>query len=426
MQKHGNLTLILHCNSVPAVEKIKDYQAVCGQIIFICSEVSGTALTENFSVISQVREKGKVAALNTAIQRAEGTHILWLHEGEAIPELPKLQQNTFCVARVNNERASTPVQNWQIRLIPNQNSAKPLFKGFEIPEIYSTAKQLGWRQSHYALNIQSGEALFPAEAIEKELDDEGHSIMHTFWQGMMSTEKKGFSNAIRFFNKALKQRKLAPWNELAALNSLANAYMEIYKLHEACKTAKKSLEIAADQRAPYLTLYQYYNLKGDHKEAYKALKKYVEISDVSTKANWDVYLPKAQATFLMAEISLYLGRHENAFNHYKQFFNYHNGSVSDTILEKLLIYSIELEDREKAICYFKELFGTDWSREFEDGQIDRIKEALSLFADKNWYGFVDNVYEQLVAHKPEDERLRNGWIRMLVKNDEIQRAQALF
>ncbi len=426
MQKHSNLTLIVYCSEMPNGEKIKAYQTFCRQIIFICDEENSPTLTEKFSIVSKVKEEGKVAALNAAIQKAKYAYILWMHDNETLPELlPKLHKDTFYAARISNGSGQTPIQNWQIRLIPNRNSVKPLLKGFEIPDIYSIAQQLEWQHSKQVFSISREEPLFPQKAIQKELDDGSESTMHTFWRGMMNTEEKKFTKAIQCFKKVLKRPILAPWNKLAALNSLANAYIETYKLYEACRTAKESLEISADQRAPHLTLYQYYNLKGNHKKAYGALKNYLQMADVSTKANWDVFLPKEQAVFLMAEISLYLGRHENAFKHYTQFCNYHNGNVSDSVLEKLLIYSIELGNRKKAIQYFKALFGPDLAEGLDKDQIVRVKEVLVLFADRNWYSFINKMYEQLVAQNPEDERLRNGWIRILMKNNEIQRAQAL-
>ena len=201
--------------------------------------------------------------------------------------------------------------------------------------------------------------------------------------------------------------------------------MESHAPEKAKKIAEESIARTPYQRAPYLILHQYYNLKGDYEKAYQKLLRYRKFVVKKTEANWDVLLPKAQTTLLLAEISRHQGRHKQAYKHYAQLFDNSNGNVNQSIIEKLFIYSVELQHRAKAMQYFYALFGDECYNQPDDDRSINITEALSLIVDKGWYDFASDIYSRLVQQQPEDEKLRHGLIRTLIKNDEVEKARAL-
>jgi tetratricopeptide (TPR) repeat protein len=421
-----NLTIICFCRGTPPQKKIAAYQKVCGQLILVCSTKVELSSTPEILVLPWQPENGKVTALNNAIKQAAGAYILWIDENETQTDIPDLQENALYPARISNTDTTTPAVNWQIRLFPNLNFNHPFFTGFEIPTLNPGLNNLTKQQVNDPLQIIRKGDLFLIEDIQLEINSGKGLPMNDFWQGILVSEKGQFSLAAQSFKKALKEGNLTYWNKLAALNGLANALMESHKLEEARETAKKSLALTNHQRAPYLTIYQYYNLNGEDAKAYQQLIQYQKAAVNETKANWDVFLTKAHTAFLMAEISYHQGWHEQAYHHYEQFFACNSGNVSQPILEILFLYSVELLHRKKARRYFNALFSEYLSGQFNKTNPSvQMMQALGLIKDKKWYEFASDVYRQLVSRWPENDSLRNGWIRTLIKNGQVEEAQAL-
>lgn len=400
MDQQPELTIICCCRNHLSGQRIHRFQQKCSQLILVyLTEIESSPDTDDALIIPWERAEGKVAALNNAIQQATAGHILWLENNEILPEIPQLEENTFYPARISNTKAELPVFNWQIRLFPTSSSQEIFLKGSEIPEIYSVLRELKVQQSDYQLNIRRRGELFPSEDIQKEADMENESPMHAFWKGMAASAQKRYASASRFFKSSLKEQDLTTWNRLAAFNNLANSLMGFQEWKEARKTAEQSLSITNQQRSPYLTLYQYYNMKGEDEKAYEQLTKYQKVAETETRANWDVYMPEAHVVFLMADISSHQGWHEQAYRYYEQFYKLNDGQVSRAIREVLFLYAVELQQREKAIHYFNALFGeylAEWP-DNEDQSVEVIREALSLITENGWYDFAADIYKNLLT-----------------------------
>jgi tetratricopeptide (TPR) repeat protein len=427
MNQSSDLTIIYCCSGEPNLLELEGNKEICGQLIIVCKHKYAYELAyERFQVVGWVPEEGKVSAMNKAARQAKGGHILWLEEGERLFEIPDLSKNTCYKARVIDDESEGPVHNWQVRLFPNVFPGDAPFSGFDIPEIYSTFVRLNWKQADIDITIQRKSALFTPNVIRQEIEAEAGSATHDFWAGMLAAENDNFNSAISCFKDALNYKsEMAPWNKLAAFNGLANALVETQQLQKAKRCAEKSLELSPNQRAPYLMLYQYYSTRGKPEKACEMLDRYRKVMGGITEANWDVYLPESQAVFLMAEISFRSGWHEKAYRHYEDFFAFNDGQVSQAVLEKLFIYAVELQHRTKAMRYFRAIFGSDYTTEFDEGTSQRISEALSLFADKGWHDFTSDIYGKLLDHRPEDENLRRSCMQALIKNDQLKKAQAL-
>ncbi len=223
----------------------------------------------------------------------------------------------------------------------------------------------------------------------------------------------------------MKNDSLFEFDYLAALNGLTNALVEQHKLQSAAEFAHRSLSCNSRQRAPYISLYKINKLLSNSEEAYEHLSNYLNFYRTRSEANLDVFLSIADTHFLMADLCFKQGGYQRAFHHYEQFYELNNGSVNQTVLEKLFIYAIELENYEKSVQYFQDIFGNYIPDKLDEDMSARLLESLSLFMDNGWYEFVSNIYRQLVTHNPEDNELLNGWITTLIKNKEIEKAQEL-
>lgn len=370
-------------------------------------------------------EGNKVGALNTAVRQVQTSFILVLESDEFafLSKLPETPEPAACYAAlVDVAGREVPQRNYQLRLFPRPVQHDPLFDGFAIPDLSRTFHSRQWTLSDTLIPIHKRQPLFSMARMEAAGEE---ATINPFWKGVFAFEHKKYRQAEKLFHQVIRQRRLLPFDYLAALNGLAGALTEQHKLKQALEIATRSVERDRRQYAPYLTLFKIHKLMGQPGEAYRALGLYLQKACYASRANMDVSLPLSDCHFLMAETAFGEGDYEQAFRHYEWFYELNNRQVSQAVLEKLFIYAIELKNYEKSIQYFDDIFGAYIPDRLTEDMSARLLESLSLFMDNEWYDFVSGVYEELVESNPGDNQLLNGWITTLIKNKEIARAQAL-
>ncbi|MGD8428551.1 MAG: hypothetical protein PVH63_13070 [Balneolaceae bacterium] len=434
MKKRGDTTLLFvledELMSAGRQSYYHNFSKEFGQVITI---VKDNVDDHWFSVytdesISYSTKEGKVAAVNRAVTKAERSFLMILENDEYCPfsKLPKnISENSCYRGIIDGAGEGVPQRNYQIRLLPVPDFEKPLFDGFSVPNLDQSFRKSGWKLAEEIIPIHKSRPLFQIADAEMEISQKKSESMSLFWQGILESNNQKYSNAEDKFRKFLKKEPCFEFDYLAALNGLANALVEQHKLSEATRIAKKSLQINSCQRAPYLTLYRVYKLEGRSEEAYQSLNDYLGVLRFASRSNLDVSLSLSECHFLMAETTFKQGDYERAFQHYEWFYELNDRAVSLPVLEKLFIYAIELENYEKSIQFFNDIFGDYIPDKLNDDMSARLLESLSLFMDNGWYDFVCGVYEELVAHNPKDNKLLNGWITSLIKNKEIEKAQKL-
>lgn len=373
-------------------------------------------------------EQGKVFGLNKAMAnvRTPFTFLLESSERFSPDQLPGRPEPQTCYrALIKEEDSSELRNNMQLRLCPVPQKSDRLFDGFAIPDLHRSFRQQGWQVAENELVITRHGLPFSAHAIKQEAAAEKPAPMQDFWGAILDSDSQKYHRAETGFRQFLKQEATFEWYRLAALNGLANTLVEQHKLQQANRIARQSLEISRRQRTPYLTLFKICELTNDSEQAYRYLEAYLEVSQMSSQANMDVVLSPADCHFLMADTSFNEGQYEQAFRHYEQFYDLREGQVSPSVLERLLIYAIELGSYDKAVRYFHAMFGDTPPEQLTETQSVRMREVLSLFTDQGWFDFASQTYEKLVAHNPGNQALVHGWISILIKNNEIEKARSL-
>jgi hypothetical protein len=92
MNQQSELTIICCCRSMPPPIQVAEYQMACSQLIVVCSTEREVPASPKVLMMPWKKESGKAAALNSALQKATGTHILWTEENETLPEIPPLEK----------------------------------------------------------------------------------------------------------------------------------------------------------------------------------------------------------------------------------------------------------------------------------------------------------------------------------------------
>lgn len=432
MYKRDDITLlyVLEEDSLNARQKshYKTFAKEFANVIAVIKEGMDARWLSTKRTIEYTLEDGKVAGMNKAVKRVRKKGFMVMESDEyCLPsKLPTKFKPDVCYrALVDVAAGSEPQRNYQVRIFPTPNDKEDLFDGFSVPDVNRSFQQFGWELADEIIPIHKSNPLFKISDAESEIAEEKSRLMSLFWQAILDSEHQQYNRAAEKFRKVLKEHTLLEFDYLAVLNGLANALVEQHNLEEARRFATKSLTVNRRQRSPYLTLYKVSKLSGKPDSAYKYLSDYLYTLRFASRANLDVSLSLSECHYLMADTTFKQGDYERAFHHYEWFYELNDGDVSQPVLEKLFIYAIELKNYEKSVQYFNDIFGDYIPDNLDDDKSARLLESLSLFMDNEWYDFVSDIYEQLVAHNPEDNKLLNGWITTLIKNKEIEKAQEL-
>lgn len=382
---------------------------------------------DGFEVREWDGEEGPVAALNRVVAASDCSRFLLLYADET-PDgklLPDETGEKSCAAfKLCQEGEGQSRHDYQLRLFPAPSEGA-LFEGYGIPDPTRAFHREEWVRAETVPVLRKRISAYPAGRVSEEAERCGDTLLAPLWRGLAEAEEQGYARAEEHFKQVLDGRPLLDFDRLAALNNLAHAQVEQHKLEAAMDAARRSLDHNPIQCAPYLILQRAYLMSGDREKSFSALQSYLEHLSRDSEANLDTRLSASATHYLMGEQKFREGDYEGAFRHYGEYHRLEEGEVDREILEKLFIYSIELENREKSITYFNELFG-EFLPDRLDGEMSaRLLESLSLFMDNGWYDFVSEIYEELVTHNPGDNELLNGWITTLIRNKEIEKARSL-
>ncbi|MEX0779625.1 MAG: hypothetical protein WD491_01645 [Balneolales bacterium] len=368
-----------------------------------------------------------VEGLNEAYHSVSANWIflLWSDEDVRITELENLDLNTkYCYPGLICSNIEDGRYNYDVRLIPVMKTSDRVFNGSTIPDLTGFIHNNKLRISDKNISINKEATFVKVEKLSYIANKKDCSTpMDWYWKGVYHTDQRQFKLAEKAFRSALKEDWLLSFYHLSALNGLANAQVELKKLKEAEKTVIQTLENEIFQFAPYLIQHKIHWLRGEWKCAYELLKKYLAFYQHGTRANMDFFLDLAQAHFLMAELSLVIKNRENAFKHFKQFYVLNNGNVSYRVLEKLFIYSIELEKKAEALLYFNNIFSKLISEQMSESDTNLVLEAASLFEAKGWDQIAYEVYEELFKVQPHNQSIIHRRLIALMRSNQIEKAK---
>lgn len=368
----------------------------------------------------------KVDILNRIVSNIDSKWILYLEADEDILlkqlDILPFTENEAYACLIECVGASSK-KYYQVRLFPN--TPGNVFEGIHLPDISACANKRGWALSEFVLPVQKASDLYSMDAIETEIELGANTSMSLFWEASLLSDSGHYAKAEQLFKKTIKQTEAIIYKKLAILNGLADSLMEQHKWEEAEIVALESLSESYIQRAPYLILFKVNYMNGRWEQAYKALEGYLGTLDYESRATMDVFFPVVECHFLMAESQSRLGDYEKAFYHFEQFYYLNNGEVTNSVLERLFIYSIELNDYDKSVFYFNEMFGEEMNEKAAEDIPIKMLESLSLFNKRGWYDFVGSVYEQLRNYDPTNKKLLHSWVATLVKANKLEQAQDL-
>jgi len=411
----GNLNMLTTIFSNVIALKPKDIEA---------EEVAGLKWLE-FSW-----DTGKVSALNNGIKYIQTPYLLRLDGCEYIDvdEIMKLKLHSGDKYLIHAQITCRikenlyPKKYLQPRIIPVQEGA---FKGFWLPDVEESFDGFNWKENDLIIHIERNTDLIDKKNIESESAMAVQTRQANFWDAVALADKGDIKKSENKFRKLIQKPSNFAAQHLAELNGLAYVLKELKDWEGSANYAKKSMALEKRQKAPYLLLFEMYFAYGRWEKANECLKKYAQNIDRDIHSATDVFLDVPDLHYLFAECAYKMHHFEQAFDHYQKYYKLKNGDVSEEILEKLFIYSIDLNDYENSIRYFYKLFENNLFELRNEVKKVKLYEALSLFMDNGWYDFVCKIYEELHTHRPDDDKILQGWIAALVRAKKIDKAQSL-
>jgi hypothetical protein len=248
------------------------------------------------------------------------------------------------------------------------------------------------------------------------------------WLGYYALEKQEIRLSESIF-KTLKQKFTLPFRDRASLlNGLAQVSFEKQQWDQARDLLQKSLELQEQQQLPHLIRFNITSKQMRWEEAYQNLYSYLQVLAEGSRINHDVVMPLDQTHQLLADTAYQGGQHERAFVHYQEVFRIRRELDKESdpnVLERLLLYSIELDEKEKAIMYFRTLYEDELTSELSDKQWQIIDRRIQLFAGNEWFDFVVQQYQQLFEHNSKRPAALRRLVAALIKNGQIEQAQSL-
>jgi len=380
--------------------------------------------------IEYIRDDGKVSALNNGIEQIHTPYLLYLDGCERInsEEIEELRFESGTKSLVHAQitcrvkENSNPKKYVQPRIIPVQEGA---FKGFWLPDVEESFDKFKWKENDLIIHIERNTDLIDKKNIENESALAIQTRQAVFWGAVALADKGEFAESEKKFRALIQKPSNFTTQHLAELNGLAYVLKELKEWKLSANYAKKSMALEERQKAPYLLLFEMYFAFGRWEKAYQCLEKYAQHIHGDIYSATDVFLDTPDFHYLLAECAFKMHHFEQAFDHYQKYYKLMNGNVKKEILEKLFIYSIDLKDYENSVRYFYKLFSNNLFELNDEVQEVKLFESLSLFMDNGWHDFVCQIYEELHNSHPDDNRILQGWIAVLVRAKKLDKAKSL-
>ena len=406
------------------MERLSDF----GEVIFVLNNklVPDDISRYSFLISDQVCS---TEALNRAYRQAVHNWILILEPGEEVSlrDLQKLHPEPgYCYKAVlESGENEFKKRNYAIRIIPKTDNTSTPFRGNLVPDVTEFISSNNLKVSGSSIFIKRVSELKDLNYLEEVNEMTPDTPMDYFWQAVYYAEKQKFYQAEKLFRQSMNTDFLPEFYHLAARNGLAISLFEQHRLDEAFDIADGSVLLNNRQYTPWILMHKICWMKSDWTGAYQYLEKYLEAGKYDSDSGFDIQMSKSDTYYLLAEVSLYNGDYSKAFRHLEKFFEVNNGEVSDEIPEKLLIYAVELQLKEKAIFYFNEIYSRHSLEKPDEKAMSRLLETLSLIEDNGWNDFASDIYEKLIAVYPGNHKILQGWLTSLLRSNQLQKARVL-
>lgn len=410
-------------------ESIHKLQKIFGSVVVLATREKPEDLGPGISWKTyEPAEQGAVEHWNRLIGEASRDWVLFMEAGEeirfySIPQPGELSPEMVVPAELHQEEGKTHRTIYQVRMV--HKSAKNPFKGRDLPDATSYVVTNNVPLCDHPFVMYRSANILEQINPDAEIAVRNAPPAAFLLKAEQLMVERKYVQAAAHYRNILKIEKLLPYDRLGAVNGLTRCYTEQYKWPKALQLTQKSLDAEPQQRIPYLIQYRIHQLNKEWAKAYDALKAYYEHVDKTGRASYDRAMAEEDVLEQLGELATKAGYKHDAFRYLEEIYSEKSAGEDKHLLRKLLMIAIELGKREKAICYFNDMFEENLPGNITSKEKAWLDDYMTLFMNNKWYTFVGEIYEQLYAAEPENPEYRRRLIVAFSKTDRIERARKL-
>lgn len=428
MAQNSDIGILLYSTKEKKLQtsRLEQFKEYFKEVVVIahCEESE----SETSDVVTYPLSESKTTVLNDAKSKITSNALLYIEADENVnfSQFDNFKIEDGFVYKAIIEMISSDVlnrQHCQLRLFPNSENFS--FFGGSIPYVQPFLRKENLKIHSEPLHLRKGGAIHGNSNAKLEIEQFSNHAEAWLLQGLLYAGEQKNKEAEKCFRTAIQLKSLPYFDHAAALNGLADALYEQNKWHDCKKFALQSIEVCKEQRMPYLILFRSSFAANQWEDAYNYLFQYLEILAQGTKVNHDVVLPLDDTHFLLGEAAYKKGWHERALVHYEQYYELKQGEVGQEIVERLLIYALEIGESKNAEMYFKAIFSDKIPDKLSPSERSKLLEYLTLFVDKEWFKLPLKIYEKIFKNNTDDALILRRWVTALIKANRIEKAQDL-
>lgn len=373
-------------------------------------------------------EEGRADVWNRLLSGAVSEWVLFLEQGEELrfyrlPEESDLNPATWVPACIKRKDEKSVKNIYQVRLV-HAGATNP-FAGRNLPDCTNYIMENGihlYDQPIVLERITDGLSYVDPE-MEMSTRNVSPKVYLVLGERLMDECKYVYAAAQ--YRELLNAERLLPFDRLGALNGLAQCYTEQYKWPKALHLAEKSIEAEPAQRVPYLILFRIYQLNKHWSDAYIALKAYHKQMGETSRSSFDKAMSEKETLAKLGEFAMKAGEKEEAFEYFEEMYTDKGEAADKELLRSLMMLSIELEKREKAIMYCGKIFESAFPDKMTGRQIVELNDYMTMFMQNGWYVYASEIYEELYKKFSDDDEYRRRLIVAFSKTNRIEKARKL-
>lgn len=343
---------------------------------------------------------------------------------ESIPGGNIISETNWPAVRLEQQTdEQTSFQAYQLRMVPG--GINHLFEGKNLPDCTQYIFEHEISLCEQVIEVRkTGSEMYDAD-FEDELSVSGASPQVYLMQGEKLFKKRKYHQAAAQYRHVLKMVQLLPFDRLGAVNGLAGCFTEQFKWDKALSLCETAVAAEPLQRIPYLIQYRIRQLNKEWKAAFDILESYYSQLHKPSRANFDKALHEKETLVQLADLALKAQLKQKARDYYEQIYSMNGGEADRDFLKRLLLLSVELENRDKSVYFFEQMFRADIPDGLSMRGKSELNDYLELFMKRGWYDYAGSIYEKLYRAEPENAEYRRRLIVTFSKTNKIEKARKL-
>ena len=410
------------------IKKLNHLKSIFNKVHVLAPEAAPALNAIDISWEAYDKDITRAELWNSRLIKSEYDWVLFIADDEKIvfldfPNQDDVSPSRWAPALITVKGENKQKQFYQMRLV--HNSGQPVFQGQDYPDCTANVMNNEIEISNMPIQLERDSNLIQDVDPMKELSVPDFAPSIYLIEAERCFKNGKYVQAASVYRQLLKKEHLLPFDRLAGVNGLASCFTEQFKWDKALQLTRMSVETESLQNIPYLIEFRIFQLQGEWQKAFYALSRYHESVHLHSKANFDVIISEEETLLNLADLSMKMGDRVKAKEYQREIFQIKNGKVETSFLKKLLLLCIELQDKERAIYFFKKLFEDRIPDSLNEMEKKEFNDYMTMFMKNEWYEFVHEMYKELLVFNPNEDEYKRRLIVVSIKTNRIAEARKL-